>query len=112
MTDYDHASIDEILHSRVRLAIVAFLAGANTVEFSAVRDAIRTTDGNASVHLRKLEDAGYIAVHKHFVSRRPQTLYTLTPRGRQALLDYVAHLETLLLPGSGLGHSAAEDKPR
>src|SRR5436190_389384 len=55
MTDYDHASIDEILHSRVRLAIVAFLAGAKTAEFSAVRDAIRTTDGNASVHLRKLE---------------------------------------------------------
>jgi len=112
MTDYDHASIDEILHSRVRLAIVAFLAGANTAEFSAVRDAIRTTDGNTSVHLRKLEDAGYIAVRKHFVARRPQSLYALTPRGRQALLDYIAHLETLLSPGSGLGHAATEDEPR
>jgi DNA-binding transcriptional ArsR family regulator len=110
MTDYDHASIDEILHSRVRLAIVAFLAGAGTVEFSAVRDAIRTTDGNASVHLRKLEDAGYIAVQKHFVARRPQTLYALTRRGRTALLDYVAHLETLLSPGGG--PAAAEDEPR
>jgi DNA-binding MarR family transcriptional regulator len=112
MTDYDHASIDEILHSRVRLAIVAFLAGANTAEFSAVRDAIRTSDGNASVHLRKLEDSGYIAVRKHFVARRPQTIYALTPRGRRALLDYVAHLETLLSPGSGPGPSAAEEEPR
>jgi DNA-binding PadR family transcriptional regulator len=68
-----------------------------------VRDAIRTSDGNASVHLRKLEDAGYIAVQKHFVARRPQTLYALTGQGRQALLDYVAHLETLLSPGAGLG---------
>jgi len=112
MTDYDHASIDEILHSRVRLAIVAFLAGAKTAEFAAVRNAIRTTDGNASVHLRKLEDSGYVAVQKHFVARRPQTLYTLTPQGRRALLDYVAHLETLLSPGSGRGYSAAEDEPQ
>ncbi len=112
MADYDHASIDEILHSRVRLAIVAFLAGAKSAEFSAVRDAIRTTDGNASVHLRKLEDAGYIAMQKRFVARRPQTLYALTPRGRQALLDYVVHLETLLSPGSGPGPAAAKDEPR
>jgi len=110
MTDYDHAAIDELLHSRVRLAIVAFLAGAKTADFSAVRAAIRTTDGNASVHLRKLEDAGYIAMRKHFVARRPQTLYALTGRGRQALLDYVAHLETLLSPGGG--HAAAEEEPR
>ena len=112
MTDFDHASIDEILHSRVRLAIVAFLAGTKTAEFSAVRDAIRTSDGNASVHLRKLEDAGYIAVRKHFVARRPQTLYALTRHGRKALLDYVAHLETLLSPGSGPGLAAAKDEPR
>jgi DNA-binding transcriptional ArsR family regulator len=112
MTDFDHAAIDEILHSRVRLAIVAFLAGAKTAEFSAVRDAIRTTDGNASVHLRKLEDAGYIAVQKHFVARRPQTLYGLTSRGRMALLDYVAHLETLLSPDGGPGGATAEDQPR
>ncbi len=100
MTDYDHAAIDEILHSRVRLAIVAFLAGAKTADFSAVRAATKTTDGNASIHLRKLEDAGYIAVEKRFVARRPQTLYALTAKGRRALLDYVAHLENLL-PRSG-----------
>ena len=112
MTDFDHNAIDEVLQSRVRIAIVAFLASAGEVDFSVIRDAIRTTDGNASVHLRKLEDAGYITVRKHFVARRPQTLYALTRRGRQALLDYVAHLETLLAPGGGIGPSAAEDEPR
>src|SRR6266446_545694 len=101
MTDFDHAAIDEILHSRVRLAIVAFLAGAKTADFSTVRDATKTTDGNASIHLRKLEDAGYIAMRKHFVARKPRTLYSLTERGRRALLDYVAHLEALLPPVGG-----------
>jgi DNA-binding transcriptional ArsR family regulator len=101
MTDFDYAAIDEILHSRVRLAIVAFLAGAKNADFAAVRDATKTTDGNASVHLRKLEDTGYVEMQKRFVARRPQTLYSLTERGRRALLDYVAHLETLLLPSGG-----------
>jgi DNA-binding transcriptional ArsR family regulator len=99
MTDYDHTAIDELLHSRGRLAIVAFLAGADEADFVAVRTATKMTDGNASVHLRKLEDGGYVSVRKHFVSRKPQSLYALTPRGRKALLDYVAHLEALL-PGS------------
>ena len=100
MTDFDHAAIDGLLHSRVRLAIVAFLAGAKTADFAAVRNAIKTSDGNASVHLRKLEDAGYIAVEKRFVARKPQTLYALTASGREALLGYVAHLERLLPPGT------------
>ena len=96
MTDYDHNAIDELLQSRVRLAVVAYLASAGEADFSVIRDTIRTTDGNASVHLRKLEDAGYVAAQKRFVERKPQTRYALTERGRQALLDYVAHLESLL----------------
>ena len=110
MTDFDHAAIDEVLHSRVRLAIVAFLAGAGTADFSAVRDAIRTTDGNASVHLRKLEEAGYVAVQKRFVARKPQTLYALTEGGRKALLAYVAHLESLLPPADATDPRAADGK--
>ena len=96
MTDFDHSAIDELLQSRVRLAIVAFLASAGQADFSLLRDAIKTTDGNASVHLRKLEDAGYVAMDKRFVDRKPQTTYALTERGRKALLDHIAHLETLL----------------
>ena len=107
MTDYDHAAIDEVLHSRVRLAIVAFLAGAGVADFAAVRGAIKTTDGNASVHLRKLADSLYIAVEKRFVARRPQTLYRLTDAGRQALSEYVAHLESLLPKESDHASGAA-----
>jgi len=98
MTDYDHAAIDEVLHSRVRLAIVAFLAGAGSADYSAIRGAIKTSDGNASVHLRKLEDSGYVLVEKRFVARKPQSLYRLTEAGRHALNAYVTHLESLLRP--------------
>lgn len=110
MTDYDHAAIDEILHSRVRLAIIAFLAGSKTADFTAVRDATKTTDGNAGIHLRKLEDAGYVAMTKRFAGRKPQTLYALTERGRKALLDYVAHLETLLPAPRGGAPPAKEQR--
>jgi len=96
MTDFDHNAIDELLHSRARLAIVAFLAGAAEADFVAIREATKMTDGNASVHLRKLEDAGYVTVRKHFVARKPQSLYALTDTGRKALLSYVAHLESLV----------------
>jgi len=99
MSDFDHAAIDEMLSSRVRLAIVAFLAGAGEAEFAVVRDATRTTDGNAGAHLRKLEEAGYLTVTKRFVARKPQTLLRLTDRGREALLSHVAHLERLLPQG-------------
>ncbi|MGD0191327.1 MAG: transcriptional regulator [Rhizomicrobium sp.] len=100
MTDYDHTAIDEMLQSRARLAIVAFLAGADEAEFVTVRDATKMTDGNASVHLRKLEDAGYVTVRKRFVKRKPQSTYALTDRGRRALLRYVAHLESLIPPAA------------
>lgn len=109
MADFDHTAIDEVLQGRVRLAIVAFLAGLEgSVDFTTIRDATRTTDGNASVHLRKLEDAGYVAMEKRFVGRKPQTTYALTPKGRKALLDYVSHLENLLPPSGGAkkGHES------
>ena len=112
MIDFDHNAIDEVLQSRVRIAIVAFLASAGEVDFTDIRDAIRTTDGNASVHLRKLEDAGYIAVQKRFVARKPQTQYALTESGRKALLDYVAHLESLLPAGSMPGWHPIEGRER
>jgi DNA-binding transcriptional ArsR family regulator len=100
MTDYDHTAIDELLQSRARLAIVAFLAGAEEADFVAVRDATRMTDGNASVHLRRLEEARYVSVRKQFVGRKPQSLYALTALGRKSLLAYVAHLEALIRPAS------------
>ena len=75
-----------------------------------VRDAIKTTGGNASIHLRKREDAGYIAMRKRFVARRPQTRYTPTERGRKALLAYISHLEAML-PLAG-GEPSRRDRNR
>ena len=96
MTDFDHTAIDELLQSRARLAIVAFLAGADEADFSAVRDATKTTDGNASVHLRKLEDAGYVTTVKSGSGVNARTSVSLSPVGRKALSTYTAVLRQLL----------------
>jgi DNA-binding PadR family transcriptional regulator len=98
--DYDYNALDEVLHSRVRLAIVAYLASVEAAEFAIVRAAVKATDGNLSIHLRKLEDAGYVAVDKRFVARKPQSSYALTERGRAALASYLEQLERLLPPPS------------
>lgn len=96
MTDFDHSAIDELLQSRVRLAIVAFLASAGQADFSLLRDAIKTTDGNASVHLRKLEDAGYVASVKPSSDGQSHTAVYLTHAGRAALERYTRTLRKLL----------------
>jgi DNA-binding MarR family transcriptional regulator len=106
MTDFDYQTLDDVVHSRVRLAIMAFLATVERAEFGVVRDVVKATDGNLSVHLRKLEDAGYVAVTKRFVARKPQSLYVLTEAGRTALLAHIERLEALL----GLG-TAMRTKP-
>ena len=96
MTDFDHGAIDELLSSRVRLAMVAFLAGAGEADFAAIRDATKTTDGNAGVHLRKLEDAGYVTCSKSFEGRVPRTEFGLSAAGRRALEKYLSHMEALI----------------
>ena len=96
MSAFDYQTLDDVVHSRVRLAIMAFLATVERAEFGIVRDVVKATDGNLSVHLRKLEDAGYVAVTKRFVDRKPQSLYALTRSGRTALLAHIARLEALL----------------
>lgn len=75
---------------------MAFLSGADEADFTRLKDCIGTTDGNLSTNLRKLEEAGYVAVDKTFVERRPQTRYKLTDAGRDAWLGYLANIETLL----------------
>ena len=96
MTDFDHNAIDEVLHSRVRIAIVAFLASAGNVDFAGIRDAIKTSDGNTSVHLRKLEEAGYVATRKNGGGVTARTSVDLTDSGRKALENYTAVLRQLL----------------
>jgi DNA-binding PadR family transcriptional regulator len=80
----------------VRLGLLSALAANRSLTFNAVKQLLRTTDGNLSVHARKLEDAGYIACDKSFVGRVPQTAFRLTDEGRQALTRYLDHMEALI----------------
>jgi DNA-binding MarR family transcriptional regulator len=92
---FDIENIDEVVHGRVRLGIMAFLWSADVADFNRVRDEIGTTDGNLSVHLRKLEDAGYVKMEKTFVERRPLTRIRLTKTGRAALAKYLDEMTLL-----------------
>ena len=90
------ASLDRIIHERLRLAIVSALSVNPILTFAELKRLLATTDGNLSVHSRKLEDAGYIAVEKKFEGRVPRTEYRLTPVGRAALERYLTHMEALI----------------
>lgn len=96
MTDFDYKQLDDVIHSRIRLALMAVLAGVERAEFTFLREQVRATDGNLGTHLKKLEDAGYINVHKRFIDRKPATDYALTRKGRQAFASYLKQLEKLL----------------
>ncbi len=96
MSDFDYQQLDEIIHSRIRLAIMAVLVGVAEAEFTFLRQQVGATDGNLSVHLKKLEDAGYLSVDKRFVDRKPNSSYRLTAKGRRAFEIYVDRLEKLL----------------
>ena len=98
MRDYDYQKIDEIIHSRIRLAVMAVLAAVDEAEFIFLREKVGATDGNLSVHLKKLEDAKYIAVKKSFSERKPVTHYKLTAAGRKAFEAYIDSLEKLIKP--------------
>ena len=88
--------LDRIIHERMRLAIVSTLAANETLSFAELKSLLGTTDGNLSVHARKLEEAGYLACKKSFEGRMPKTEYRLTPEGKRAFEKYVAHLEALV----------------
>ncbi len=86
---------DPVLHQRVRLGIVSALAAAGAMSHNDLKAVLDLTDGNLSVHARKLEDAGYVACHKSFEDRTPRTEYELTAAGRRALETYLDQMETL-----------------
>ncbi len=88
--------LDRLIHERMRLAIVSALAVNPSLSFIALRELIGASDGNLSVHARKLEDAGYIACTKSFDGRTPRTEYRLTGAGRTALERYLAHMEGII----------------
>jgi DNA-binding MarR family transcriptional regulator len=88
--------LDRIIHERVRLAIVSALAVNEAMTFAELKDLLSATDGNLSVHARKLEDAGYILCTKGFDGRVPRTEYRLAASGRRALEKYLTHMEALI----------------
>ena len=89
-------SLDNLIHERVRLGIISALAANESLTFSELKDLLKTTDGNVSVHARKLEDAEYIICTKSFEGRVPKTEYQLSATGRQALEQYLDHMEALI----------------
>jgi DNA-binding HxlR family transcriptional regulator len=88
--------LDRLIHERMRLAIVSALAVNESLSFNDLKALLETTDGNLSVHARKLEDAGYIVCTKSFDGRVPRTDYRLSPAGRRALERYLSHMEALI----------------
>jgi DNA-binding HxlR family transcriptional regulator len=89
--------LDRLIHERMRLAIVSALAVNHSLSFNELKRLVDTTDGNLSVHARKLEEANYIVCTKSFERRMPRTEYRLSPVGRRALERYLVHMEALIL---------------
>jgi DNA-binding MarR family transcriptional regulator len=88
--------LDKLIHERLRLGIISALAANDSMTFTDLKNLLQTTDGNVSVHARKLEDAGYIACEKSFKGRVPLTEYRITAEGRAALSRYLNHMEALI----------------
>ena len=88
--------LDRLIHERIRLGIISALAANSSLSFNDLKRLLKTTDGNLSVHARKLEDAGYIACTKSFEGRMPKTEYALSAAGRKALEKYLNHMEALI----------------
>ncbi len=89
-------ALDPIIHVRVRLGIVSALAVEESLTFNELKERLETSDGNLSVHARRLEEAGYIGIRKSFEGRIPRTDYRLTETGREALQRYLDHMEALI----------------
>ena len=89
-------ALDPIIHVRVRLGIVSALAVEESLSFNELKERLDTSDGNLSVHARRLEEAGYVEIQKSFKGRIPRTDYRLTEIGRQALQRYLDHMEALI----------------
>ncbi len=98
-TPLDYREIDDVIHGRVRLSVMAYLSGAGSADFGTLRQKTGVTDGNLSVNLRKLEEAGYVQIDKQFVDRRPLTTCLLTDIGRDAWIAYLARMQAILFDG-------------
>jgi len=92
--------IDEIIHGRLRLGVMAYLANAEVADFNELKTLLEVTQGNLSIQLRKLEEAGYVGIEKGFLGRKPRTRIRITPAGRKAFAAYLDALGQLIGPRS------------
>lgn len=96
MATFDVGSIDDVIHGRLRLGVMAHLINAGVADFNELKTVLGATQGNLSVHLRKLEEAGYITIEKGFLGRKPNTKARLTKKGRKAFAAYLDGLSQLI----------------
>ena len=96
MPPFDPSAIDEVIHGRIRLGVMAYLADVEVADFNTLKAALSATPGNLSIQLRKLEDAGYVAIEKSFVRRKPLTRARITPAGRKAFAAYLDAIGKLI----------------
>jgi DNA-binding MarR family transcriptional regulator len=93
---FDHNDIDDVIHGRLRLGVMAYLSAASPAIFGELRDKVGATDGNLSTHLKKLEEAGYVTQEKRFVGKKPQTRVFLTDKGRKAWIVWIQRMESIM----------------
>ncbi len=100
MSVFGTGDLDPVIHGKLRLGIMAYLAGAGSASFITLRQKSGATDGNLSVSLRKLEEAGYVRIDKRFEGRKPLSMVSLSEKGREAWLAYLERMRALLEGGS------------
>jgi DNA-binding MarR family transcriptional regulator len=93
---FDHNALDDVIHGRARLGIMAYLSTADAADFVSLREALSLSDGNLSTHVTKLEEAGYVRTKKSFAGKKPQTTVLMTEAGRRAYAAYLDQLKRLL----------------
>ena len=96
MNAFDIGRIDDVIHGRLRLGVMAYLANAEVADFNELKRVLQVTQGNLSVQLRKLEDAGYIGIEKSFLGRKPLTRIRITAAGRKAFAGYLEAIAKLV----------------
>lgn len=98
MANYDIGGIDEVIHGRLRLGVMAYLANVEVADFNELKALLEVTQGNLSVQLRKLEDAGYVTIEKGFLGRKPRTQIRISTAGRKAFAAYLEALGKVIGP--------------
>ena len=96
LSRFDHTDIDDVIHGRLRLGVMAYLSTVSPAPFVELKAKVNATDGNLSTHLAKLEEAGYVRIEKTYSGKKPLTLLHLTKQGRAAWIAYLNRIQTLL----------------